>query len=139
MVLEERIAGAMARGRLDEACDAAIRGYGPPLLGYLRATLRDDAAAEDVFSTVCEKVWKGIAGFRAESSFRTWIYKLASRAALDFRRSRKRRRTRPLLTAEQSRLVAQVRTSTAEYRKTDAKDKLARLRERLTPAEQNLL
>src|SRR5262245_36793079 len=75
--LERRIERALEREDLDVAVTEAIRGYGPELLSYLQAVLREETAAAEVFSQFCEFLWKSLPKFRRESSFRTWAYKLA--------------------------------------------------------------
>jgi RNA polymerase sigma-70 factor, ECF subfamily len=137
--LEEGLADALAAGRLSEAASLAIRGYGPQILGYLGSVLRDDSLADEAFSRFAEDLWKGIAGFRRESSFRTWAYRVAWNAARDLQTEAWRRRGRRLETAEISKVVQEVRTSSAAWLKEDARDKLDRLRRSLSPEDQTLL
>lgn len=51
----------------------------------------DDAveATQDAYL----KAWRGLGGFRGDSMFTTWLYRVATNAALSKHRSRKRRRT----------------------------------------------
>ena len=51
----------------------------------------DDAAeaTQDAYL----KVWRGLGGFRGDSQFSTWLYRVAANAALSKHRGRKRRRT----------------------------------------------
>jgi RNA polymerase sigma factor (sigma-70 family) len=50
----------------------------------------DDAAeaTQDAYL----KAWRGLKGFRGEAMFQTWLYRVASNAAISKHRSRKRRR-----------------------------------------------
>jgi RNA polymerase sigma-70 factor (ECF subfamily) len=137
--LEATIAEHLDGRRLGEAATAALRGYGSQIFGYLIAVLRDEEQAHEVFSQFAEDLWRGIGGFRRESSFRTWSYKLAWHAARRFNLDPFRRRGRHLETTEYSKLAEEIRQSTAAFRKTEAKDELARIRETLEPAEQTLL
>jgi RNA polymerase sigma-70 factor (ECF subfamily) len=137
--LEEEIGACLDRGDLGAAATAAVRGYGPQILGYLVAVLRDDGAGFDVFSQFSEDLWRGIGGFRRDSSFRTWAYKLAWHAAKRYRRDAFRRRVRPLGTGEISKIAEEVRSSTVHYLRTAVKDGVSRLRESLDPQEQTLL
>lgn len=139
LALERTIDAELARGELPAAATAAVRGYGPQILGYLVAILRDDAAAYDVFSQFSEDLWRGLATFRRECSFRTWAYKLAWNAALRFRRDAFRRRVRRLQTTEVSKLVEEVHSASRIYQQTAVKDRMAQLREQLEPDEQTLL
>lgn len=137
--LEKTIAGHIQAGDLSAAATAAIEGLGPQILGYLGATLRDDDAAYEVFGYFCEQLWKSIATFRAESSFKTWAYKLVMHSVSRYRRDGFRRLGRQLGSAEASALAEQVRSRTAPYQQTAIKDQFAKLREALEPDEQTLL
>src|SRR5262249_42854590 len=108
------------------------------ILGYLVSVLRDDTAADEVFADFCEDLWRGIAGFRGQSSFRTWAYKVAWNAANMFWRDPFPRRVRRLRTSECSRVAQEVRERSSRERRAIV-DRLARLRESLTPDEQTLL
>ena len=93
--MEQRIGDALAARALETAATLAMRGYGPEICGYLRAVVRDEEAAAEVFSQFAEDLWRGIAGFRGDCSFRTWAYKLAWHAAArhfsdPYRRRKKR-------------------------------------------------
>lgn len=48
--------------------------------------------AQDVAQNTFFQAFKNILYFRDESSFSTWIYRIATNAAIDFQRSKKRRR-----------------------------------------------
>ena len=60
--------------------------YYPKIVGYLRKQV-GDAEAEDVAQEVFVKVSRSLDSFRGESRLSTWIYRIATNAALDhFRR-----------------------------------------------------
>src|SRR5262245_31377676 len=66
--VEDTVRSMLAQGQHDQAATALIRGYGRRILGYLRAVLRDEALTGDAFSVFGENAWRGIAGFRGDSS-----------------------------------------------------------------------
>jgi RNA polymerase sigma-70 factor, ECF subfamily len=137
--LEASIGARLDGGDLEGAATLAVRGYGPQILGYLVAVMRDDQAAYEVFSQFSEDLWRGIGAFRRQSSLRTWAYKLAWHAALRFRRDAFRRRVRRLETNEVSKIVDEVRSASRVYQDTAVKDRMAAIREQLAPEEQTLL
>jgi RNA polymerase sigma-70 factor, ECF subfamily len=137
--LEAEITRLLEGRDLPAAASAIMRGYGPAVLGYLAGLTRDEDRADDVFSEFCEDLWRGLFEFRRDSSARTWVYTLAWHAWLRQERDAYRRHGRPLLTGEISRLAAEVRSTTAPYLKSEARDAVARLREQLSPVEQSLL
>jgi RNA polymerase sigma-70 factor, ECF subfamily len=138
-VAEQEIRELLERGDLDGAATQAIRSYGPQILAYLRAVLRDKDAAAEGFSQFGEGVWKGIGKFRGQSSVLTWSYGVAWGAVRRLKRDPFRRKARRLDTSQLSQLAAEVRRSTTPYHKTSVKDAVARLRESLAPDEQTLL
>lgn len=137
--LEQTIAAHLAAGDHAQAATAALAGLGPQILGYLHARLRDEDAANDVFSQFSEELWKSIGTFRAESSFKTWAYKLVMHGIGRYRRDPYRRRGQPIASGELSALVQDVRSRTAPFQRTEVKDKIARLRESLDPEDQSLI
>ena len=134
--LEQRLTELLKERNLRAATAEAVRGYGPELVGYLRAMLRDSTEADEVFAWVCEKLWKGIGRFRGDSSLRTWLYRLAFNAACDFQKERGRNRFRRLQTSEASMLAAEVLST---HRSAPPDDALDRIRQTLDPEEQTLL
>lgn len=136
--LEQALAAWLAAGDPAAAATAALKGLGPQILGFLAARLRDDDAGFEAFSQFSEELWKSIASFRGQSSFKTWAYKLAMHAASRYRRDPYRRRGEPLASAA-SHLAQQVRETTPPYQRTDVKDRFARLREQLEADDQALL
>jgi len=137
--LETAIATHVRGGDLRAAATEALRGYGPEILGYLCAVLRDEETAAESFSRFAEDLWKGLPGFRGESTFRTWAYRVAWNAACDELDDAYHKRARRLATSEISRIAAQVRSSSAEYLRDAAKDRLKKMRDALDPEEQSLL
>lgn len=137
--LEARIGDRLDAGDLGAAATEALRGYGPQVLGYLNAVLRNEDDARDVFSQFAEDLWRGLPDFRRECAVRTWAFRLAWHAASRFARDPYRRRGRPILSDEASRIAEEVRSTMSTYAPGGRADKLARLRETLDPVEQTLL
>ena len=137
--VETRILALLDQRDVSGAATEAIRSYGPQILGYLTAVLRDGDQAHDVFSQFAEDLWKGLPGFRRESAVRTWAFRLAWHAASRYQRDPHRRRNRPILTTEASRLAEEVRSTMSTYAPGGRADKLMKLRESLDPEEQTLL
>ncbi len=137
--LEPRILALLDAGDLPGAATEELRGYGPQILGYLNAVLRNEDDAHDVFSQFAEDLWKGLGGFRRESSVRTWSFRLAWHAASRWARDPYRKRGRPMLTGEASRIAQEVRSTMSTFAPGGRADKLSKLRESLEPEEQTLL
>src|SRR6266487_1168486 len=101
-----RVIGAAFGARLaeaqrgDEVAFACLfRDVQPALLRYLRVIAPE--AAEDVAGEIWLQVGTGLAGFRGGGeAFRGWLFTIARHRAVDWGRSRARRRTVPLADSE---------------------------------------
>jgi RNA polymerase sigma-70 factor, ECF subfamily len=83
---------AAAKTGVDWAITALYREFGPGLLRYLRA--QAPAEAEDLASEVWMNVAAGLGRFDGdETAFRCWLFTIARRRLIDFRRREQRRRT----------------------------------------------
>lgn len=140
--LENEIGACLSAQDFDDAATRLVRGYGPELLSYLMAVLRDDQEASEAFAIFCEEMWKSLPKFRRDSSVRTWSYALIRHAMHRILRSphRKSERAIPLSQAPAVFQAAeQVRTTTLVFLRTEVKDRMAKLREKLSEEEQTLL
>lgn len=84
--------GEVLAGESDER--ARFRSFYAEHVGLVRKVAFDVAGPdmlEEIVQEVFLKLWKGLAGFRAEAKASTWIYKVATNTALDFRRAMSRR------------------------------------------------
>ncbi len=137
MTSEQAIAARLDQGNLRAAATEVMKAYGPQVLGYLMAVLRSDDDAREVFSQFAEDLWRGLAHFRRECSFRAWAFKLAWHAASRFYRDPYRQRGCRLMTTDASRLAASV--SQSSYRPGGRSERMTKLRQALDPEEQTLL
>lgn len=138
--LEKELGERAQAGAHADVAERLVRGYGPEILGFLTATLRDQASAEDVFSIFCEQMVRNLPAFERKCSFRTWSYTVARNAAHQYRLARKRRGNREV--AGDSRLSAaaeEVRSQTAQYLRTEMKSRFAALRDALPEDDRVLL
>jgi RNA polymerase sigma-70 factor (ECF subfamily) len=139
---EERIRAAVDAGDKRRAATALLEAYGRELLGFLIARLRDHDMASEVFSQFTEDLWTGIEGFRWQCSARVWSYALVRHAASRYLKDAHRRRGRqvPLSRAGPlSHLEEKLRTATRTVARTEARSRVAQLREALPPEDQTLL
>ncbi len=138
--MEQQILASHAAGELSEALTRALEGYGDEVLGFLLVRLRgDSASAADVFSILSEDLWRGLGGFRGESSFRTWMYVLARNAAHRYMRASAAERRRRASLSEIPEPAQRVRTETLALLRTGFKERLASLRAELDPEDEQLL
>jgi len=91
---DEALAARAAAGD-DSAFEAIVRRYQARVF-RLACRLTTDTDAPDVLQDTFLQVYKHLASFRGDSQFRTWLYRIASNAALMHRRARARRPAEPL-------------------------------------------
>lgn len=81
-----------AAGNLD-AFDTLVRRYQTRVVNYALAIVRDTGEAEDVAQETFIRAYRSLGRFRGESSFKTWLYTIATntaRTALERRGRRER-------------------------------------------------
>lgn len=139
MEREAPIRDAHRRGDFNASATAALEIYGPEVLGFLIAILKDEAVGSDVFSQFCEDLWTGLPSFRWECTFRTWAYTLARNAARRHLRSPHLKRNTQLSRDALAEVADKVRTSTISYLRSEVKQGVQRLRESLDEEDQALL
>ena len=140
--LEARLRDLHARGDLEGAATAALKGYGSEIFGFLVAMHRDEEDAAEAFSSFGEDLWRGLPGFGWKSSFRTWAYTLARHAAFRQKKGDRRRAKRGIALDECPSLSAveeQIRSATMPFLRTEVKDRFAVLRDALPPDDRSLL
>jgi RNA polymerase sigma-70 factor (ECF subfamily) len=67
---------------MEEEFERIVREYQDKIFRLALSLLGDRAAAEEAAQDVLVRVWKGLDGFRAESSLSTWIYAITRNACL---------------------------------------------------------
>ena len=72
-----------------------VARYRRQVVRVARGILRDVTQAEDASQEAFVKAWQGLPQFKGDSSFKTWMYRIAMNAAFDARsRESTRQRTR---------------------------------------------
>lgn len=141
--MDEALEGELARAHAAQdyaaCCALLVQGYGAEVLGYVAGVVVDLDAAEDVFSATVEAVWRGLPRFARRSSFRTWFYGVARHRAADHRRARARAREVLRSPSELPDVVAEARSATQSFLRTDVRDRFAAIRAELDPDDLELL
>jgi RNA polymerase sigma-70 factor (ECF subfamily) len=140
--LETRIRSACTAADYVAAATLVIEGYGGEIMAFLLARLRSRSDADEVFAAIAEKLWTGLPAFEWRCSLRSWLYRLARNAAIDFATAAQNRPERHVALSQHaspSWLADRVRSTTATYQQTAAKDQVRELRERLAADDQMLL
>lgn len=87
--------GMRSMGMREEEFREIYTVYYLKIVRYLRR-LVGEIEAEDVAQEVFVKVNKALDGFRGESQLSTWIYRIATNAAMDHLRKSASRQTSPI-------------------------------------------
>jgi RNA polymerase sigma-70 factor, ECF subfamily len=140
--VEREIRAHCEAGQLEKAATRLLESYGPEIFRFLMSRLRDDDAANDVFSQFTEDVWRGLGGFRWQCSVRAWSYTVARHGASRYIADARRRRAREAPLSRAGPLSAighKIRTQTMVAMRTESKNKMAELRDQLPIDDQTLL
>jgi len=135
--VEARLHALCLRQEYGPAVELGMRAYGPEIRRLMASVLHHPELAKDTFSLFSENLLKGLPGFRWESSFRTWAYRLARNACyhqLHSPAAREQPVSEPAANEPQRH-----RTDTQPWQRTVVKERFRALREQLEPHERMLL
>lgn len=77
----DRTAVDDARAGDTGAFETLVVRYQARIVNYASAMVQDAGAAEDVAQETFVRAWRGLERFRGESSFKTWVYRIATNVA----------------------------------------------------------
>ncbi|HZR70774.1 MAG TPA: RNA polymerase sigma factor [Burkholderiales bacterium] len=89
--LELEVARAKAGDR--DALESVVRAVHPEVYGMALRFLWHPQDAEDATQEILVRVITGLAGFRGDSGFRTWVYRIACNSLLTLRKQRMEQRS----------------------------------------------
>jgi RNA polymerase sigma-70 factor (ECF subfamily) len=138
---EATIRAALGEGRPEDALRLTLTAYGAEIYGFLVGELHDTERAQEVFALFGEDLWRVMPRLELRTTMRAYCYTVSRHALFRYLDSvvRKERKGVPLSQADWSALVVRVRTETAEYLRSDARDRIAALRNGLSEDERTLL
>lgn len=140
-----------AESAIREACEArdfglattrAFETYGSEILSFLIARLRSQGDGEEAFSMFAEDLCQALPAFEFRCSVRGYLYTLARNAGNRYASAPHNRRERNLPVsahASLSAVVERARSVTAPHKRTEVRDKVRALRERLSEEDQTLV
>lgn len=133
---DRAICALIAKTDHEAAIELAIEAYGPEILSFLKARLRDIEDAREALAWTFEDLWRGLPSFHGHSTFRTWAYAVARNAARRYVARELKDRGKEVPLSEVSRasaLIVPLPPSTPDD------DRMERLRALLDDDERTLL
>lgn len=91
---EERAWIRRARGGDGDAFRRLVERYRDPVYETALRIVRSPEEAEEAAQDAFVRAWRALGGFREEARFSTWLYRIATRCALDAAERVRRRRGR---------------------------------------------
>lgn len=125
-------------GKNRQAAELLLARLSPELRPFLHRLLGNAALADEAHSATCERLWRGLAGFRWECSLRSWSYIIARREASRCRARQARAGIEQTTLSAAEGLPAQGAATTGRLSTTRA-DLLADLRASLSDDDRDLL
>lgn len=80
---DEQLVGQYLKNKDDLALEELIRWYLPLIFGFVKRYTGNQDNASDITQETFVKVWKNIKSFDQSKNFRTWIFTIAKRTAID--------------------------------------------------------
>lgn len=135
--LDERLRIHLVAGEIGKATTLVLRELGPEVYGFLCGVL-GDSDADEVYSSLSERLWHSLRVFEGRCAVRTWVYVLARHEIGRFRDVARRHVDGRIPLSELSEIRAVVRW-TRSTMATQKRRALEALREELDVADRSLL
>ncbi|MBS2532654.1 sigma-70 family RNA polymerase sigma factor [Catenulispora sp. NF23] len=87
--VDDRLLAARAADGDDEAFEHLVHRYAPRMLTLATRILGDRTEAEDAVQEAFVAAWRALPGFRADSQFPTWLYRIVTNKCLNLLRARR--------------------------------------------------
>jgi RNA polymerase sigma-70 factor (ECF subfamily) len=121
------------------AVTRALEGFGPEIMALMVSRISDYERSQEAYSQFGENLWRGLPGFRWESSFRTWAYRLAHNACYQVMRRESARPERPMGISVVPDMAIGSHSEPHPWQRTSMKERLLALHEGLSPEQRMLL
>ncbi|MEI6554380.1 MAG: sigma-70 family RNA polymerase sigma factor [Paludibacter sp.] len=92
-------------GKRTAAFSMLVRTYQERLYWHIRKMVLSHEDSNDVLQNTFMKAWNGLDGFRGESQFSTWLYRIATNETLTFLANKRMRNANSLDDVEDSLLL----------------------------------
>lgn len=136
--LERGIQELCGQGKVAEAREWVLMGYGPQVMRLMASVLHDYARSRAAFGLFSEGLLRELPAFRWECSFRTWAYRLARNSCYQVMHA-------PAGGGQAASVSGPLdggprpRMDSRAWQRTSVKERLRALREGLEPQERLLL
>ena len=132
-----------ARRGDQEAFEQLVRRYEKRVFALTSRMCRNPADAEEAAQEAFLAAWQGLAFFRGDSSFSTWLYRLATNACVDLLRRESRHRTAAGLSLDDEELNLDVpdpaRSPQDEAERRELREEIERGLASLSPEHREVL
>lgn len=89
IISDEQLVEQYLKDKDDLALEELVKRYLPLIFGFVKRYTGNQDTASDITQETFVKVWKNIKSFDQTKSFRTWIFIIAKRTAIDELRKQK--------------------------------------------------
>ena len=130
--VEQALLARFRAGDRDESFQELVRGQLGPLLALARRVTADESWADDLVQEALVRAYRGLDGFRGESSLRTWMFRILIRLSMEPGRWRRAEPARALDVEIPDSFSADPHDELVER---ELRDRLEESLERLTPRQ----
>ncbi len=135
--LEAEVRDLCQRGEVGRAAERVLQGHGQEIRQVMSGILRDAVRVQDAFSIFCERLLKGLPGYRGEGQLWMWLYRMARNACLQLLKAPTGREL-PVSDSQFPEQAQRERSQTPPWQQEAMKERFRALRENL-PSQERLL